>query len=98
MNNRNLFLIVPEAGSLSLGCRQGQILKAVTLLCPHMADGVRALSGVFYDPIREGGSTPHDLITPRGHTPYYHDTGVRTQRMNLKGHQPSVHGNPQLSR
>ena len=38
MNNRNLFLIVLAAGSLSLRCQHGQALvRALFLLCLHMA-------------------------------------------------------------
>ena len=55
VNNKNLFLTVLEAASPRSGCQHGQILVKVYssmlqtadfLLCPHVVEGARELSGI----------------------------------------------------
>lgn len=48
INNRNLFLVVVEAGSPGLGCQRGWVLirTADVSLCPRMVEGTREISGV----------------------------------------------------
>lgn len=54
INNRDLFLTALEAGSPGSGCRHGWVLVRTLLpvtdflFCPHVAEGLRELSGVSF--------------------------------------------------
>ena len=77
INNRSLFLTVPEAKNLRPGCQRAQVRRALFgvagfSLCPHVVEGERQLSGASF--IRTLTNPIHGCCTLMTYHPPTHPT------------------------